>query len=104
VGFKLANDGHDTSARPILLTGGGKFDQDPASRFVGVLVAAVAEDHDAEFASFHSPAEREAEARFWTGVTNPSRLYCFTRSPRRRRGAHLLTGDPLRITEGGRYT
>ena len=42
-------------ARPILLTGGGKFDQDPASRFVGVLVAAVAEDHDAEFPSWHHP-------------------------------------------------
>src|SRR6201984_3649230 len=42
-------------ARPILLTGGGKFDQDPASRFIGVLVAAVAEDHDAEFPSWHHP-------------------------------------------------
>ena len=55
MGFKLANEGHDTSARPILLIGGGKFDQDPASRFIGVLVAAVAEDHDAELPSWHHP-------------------------------------------------
>jgi hypothetical protein len=28
------------------------------------------------FASFHSPEEREAEARLRTGVTNPSRSLC----------------------------
>jgi len=41
--------------RPILVIGGGKFDHDPASRFIGVLVAAVAEDHEAEFPSWHHP-------------------------------------------------
>ena len=41
--------------RPILVIGGGKFDHDPASRFIGVLVAAVAEDHEAEIPSWHHP-------------------------------------------------
>src|SRR6266404_5128280 len=42
-------------ARPILLTGGGKFEQDPAAGFIGILVAAVAEDHDAELPTWHYP-------------------------------------------------
>jgi hypothetical protein len=40
---------------PRLLTGGGKFEQDPATRFIGILVAAVAEDHDAELPTWHHP-------------------------------------------------
>src|SRR5262249_27242684 len=52
---RVTNRARRSCARPILLTGGGKFDQDPAARFIGILVSAVAEYHDAELPTWHHP-------------------------------------------------
>jgi len=38
-----------------LQEGGGKFEEDSSAGFIGILVAAVAEDHDAELPTWHHP-------------------------------------------------
>ena len=38
--------------------GGGKFEEDSSAGFIGILVAAVAEDHDAELPTWHHPDPR----------------------------------------------